>query len=127
MNINQNKTITYIDTASNRPILSAIYDQGAKSYADENINFAEVAEALEDITTLSTTSIFEREFKGQHNTFLALLEEALNLTDHVQNLDEILLVLKKMLKTVRILPSSACTSFVITQLKPFLKEERHQN
>ncbi|MCL1991274.1 MAG: hypothetical protein FWG67_10345 [Defluviitaleaceae bacterium] len=125
MDINSNKTITYVDPASGRPILRGIHDQGARSFADENINFAEVVEALDDIRSIMESDIFIRALGTHYGQFTALFKQASYLANSTENLDHILSILSQMRRIARLVPASACASFVATQLKPFLKEERH--
>ena len=127
MDIDLKKTITYVNPASGRPILRGIHDQGARSFADENINFAEVVEALDDINKIAEAEIFIRAFGNHYEQLVHLLNEALRLADDAKNLNEILLILSQMRHLAKLVSAHACASFVATQLKPFLKEERHTN
>jgi len=126
MNESQNKTITYVVPGSNRPILRGIYDESARSFADENINYAEVVEALDDIRQLASTTFFTRHFASQEVAFKTLLTTALGLAESVENFDAILDVLKEMYQLTLTVTPSSCVSFIKTQLKPFIKEARHR-
>lgn len=125
MNGNENRTMTYIDPSSNRPILKSIHDKGAQSVSDENINFVDVLETLSDVVGMVDANVFIDAFEGEYNEFVTLLNQALSLRSHVRNLDEILLISDQMYHMARRLPPTVCATFVITQLKPFLKEERY--
>ena len=124
MNI-QSKTLTYINPSSKRPILRNIYDAGSKSAADENITFVEVVETLHNFNNIANDPIFIQSLEGEREQFMIHLTEANHLANSANNLYDVISVIRKMFAIGKELPPTVCASFITTQLRPFLKEERY--
>jgi len=119
------KSITYIDPASGRPILRTIHDLGGVSFADENINLGEVVETLNALEHVIENTVFVEALADRYAEFVTLLTKAQSLSASFSDFDQILSLLNEMYIISRAVAPSAGSAFIKTNLKPYLKAERH--
>ena len=119
-------TLTFVNPSSQRPILKNVNDPGLLSRTDENINFADIAETIYDLKEISKSPIFVEAFGIAYTDFKTDLQIADDAIGKAHDLESGLIALHRIYLLSKTVPPTVCASFVMTQLKPFLKAERHK-